>query len=161
LKKIVTTLDEFFDRCEYDADTQCVNWSWGTNGNGYGSLRFNGKVDTAHRVVIMLYHGIELTSDNVICHHCDNPICCNLAHLFIGTHKQNSDDKFRKGRFVSCPGDKNGTSKITEIQAVWMRSEWSKGGIKQRELGAIVGLTQQQVSKIVNNKARIILNGNT
>lgn len=45
----------------------------------------------------MLFRG-EIPEGMLICHHCDNTLCVNPDHLFVGTHKTNSDDKYRKGR---------------------------------------------------------------
>lgn len=33
-----------------------------------------------------------------VLHHCDNPICCNPGHLFLGTAADNTQDSWRKGR---------------------------------------------------------------
>lgn len=59
-----------------------------------------------HRVAYQLYYNDNITPDDVICHKCDNPKCINPKHLFKGTHKDNQEDKCRKGR--QAKGEKNG-----------------------------------------------------
>jgi hypothetical protein len=43
----------------------------------------------------------------IICHHCDNPPCCDIDHLFLGTNADNMADKIAKGRH------RNGNEKKT------------------------------------------------
>lgn len=77
----------------------CWEWVGGSKQNGgYGSLRHDGKLHRAHRLVLELSSGQPLPKGFFACHHCDNPPCCNPLHLFVGTPKDNSDDKIRKGR---------------------------------------------------------------
>lgn len=153
-RKAVTTLDLLFERCEHNPETDCVEWVRSINGNGYGSLRFRGKVETAHRAAYSLAYNINLVAENVICHDCDNPICCSLSHLFLGTHKDNSDDKFRKGRFKTLRGEDSGSAKVSNKQIEEIRHMWETTDMLQREIGDYFGLTQQHISKIVNGKIR-------
>lgn len=70
--------------------------------DGYGWLarKRNGKSSylTAHRYAWILTNG-EVPDGLHVLHRCDNPPCCNPAHLFLGTHQDNMADKARKGRF--------------------------------------------------------------
>ncbi len=52
---------------------------------------------TAHRVAYTLAFG-PIQPRMVVCHRCDNGLCCNPAHLFLGTAGDNSRDMMAKGR---------------------------------------------------------------
>lgn len=75
----------------------CWEWQCARQLNGYGHLSFHGETTSAHRVAYELAHG-PIPDGLIICHRCDNPPCCNPAHLFIGTHKDNTQDAVTKGR---------------------------------------------------------------
>jgi hypothetical protein len=51
----------------------------------------------AHRVAYELFVG-PVPDGMFVCHRCDNPPCCNPAHLFIGTAKDNAVDSSNKER---------------------------------------------------------------
>jgi hypothetical protein len=73
--------------------------------DGYGWLaRSKGNAQyhyvTAHRYAWILTHG-EPTNGLHVLHRCDNPPCCNPAHLWLGTHADNMADRSRKGRALN------------------------------------------------------------
>jgi HNH endonuclease len=85
----------FWDRV--DKSGNCWLWLDGTNEDGYGTLRFNGKMEKAHRISWMLTHG-PIRKGIKICHDCDNPPCVRPSHLFAGTDQDNAKDRHKKGR---------------------------------------------------------------
>lgn len=73
--------------------------------DGYGWLarsQGDSKVRhmTAHRYAWILTNG-EVPDGKHVLHKCDNPPCCNPAHLFLGTHQENMKDKAAKGRALA------------------------------------------------------------
>jgi hypothetical protein len=86
---------------------QCWPWIGRKLPNGYGRLKFRNKYIGANRMAFALSHNSEL-GEMLVCHRCDNPVCCNPSHLFLGTHQDNMDDMVAKGRKAS--GDKHWTA---------------------------------------------------
>lgn len=93
-------------------------WHWtGSVTRRYGNIRiaskaFAGKqTERAHRVAWMLERG-PIPEGGHVLHRCDNPICVNPAHLFIGDDSSNVADKVAKGRHPS--GERAPGAKLTE-----------------------------------------------
>lgn len=63
-----------------------------------GSGRADRQCTTAHRVAWILTSG-PIPDGLLVCHHCDNPPCCNPAHLFLGDQSANMQDCVAKDRF--------------------------------------------------------------
>lgn len=75
----------------------CWVWKGSKLPSGYGRVSWQGKTTYAHRVAHLLAHG-AIPAGMCVCHHCDNPPCCNPSHLWLGTQQDNMADRDRKGR---------------------------------------------------------------
>ena len=64
----------------------------------YGCFRMEPRNVRAHRWIYQYINDITLDREQYVCHRCDNPICVNPDHLWVGTAQQNSSDMVRKGR---------------------------------------------------------------
>lgn len=91
----------------------CWYWTGCVDDTNYGRVFFNGKSRKAHRVSFTLQKGDP--GDLLVCHTCDNPLCVNPDHLFLGTRKDNMQDMVRKGR---C-----GTRRLTEADVLAIRAD--------------------------------------
>lgn len=90
--------------------TGCFLWD-GATRSGYGRIytgnneNGNPKPEQANRVAYELSFG-SIPEGMEVCHSCDNPSCVNPLHLFLGTHKDNMDDRDRKGRTIAGQSNK-------------------------------------------------------
>lgn len=138
----------------------------GANQRGYGLFRIWGGRFPAARVAYELTHGNwpmqESGKPMLACHTCDNPPCCNPAHIFPGTNFDNNHDRSMKGR--TAKGDQNGSrvhrermprgehntkAKFTEAQVIEIRRRFDQGGETKRGLAREYGVTHRAIFLIV------------
>ena len=97
-KKIV---DRFMSYVFPEPNTGCYLWGGGKSDNGYGvfNIKIPGlpKIMRAHRFS-WVANGKELTPGLELCHSCDNPLCVNPNHLWLGTQLENMRDCKAKNR---------------------------------------------------------------
>lgn len=74
----------------------CWEWQRSRYPNGYGQL-VRLPEQYAHRIAYAEYYGPFDRSLQVL-HHCDNPPCIRPDHLFLGTVRDNVQDRNSKGR---------------------------------------------------------------
>ncbi|WP_367304246.1 HNH endonuclease [Demequina muriae] len=117
-------------------------WLWkGANVRGYGLFRGY----RAPRVAYFLAHGVD-PKDLSVCHTCDNPSCVNPAHLFLGTAKENADDRQAKGRGKQPFGEDGPGAKLTKEQALEIKALIEDGSLSQRKIARMYGINQSNVS---------------
>jgi HNH endonuclease len=89
--------ERFWRYVDKRGDDECWPWLGGLSSSGYGYFKAARKNLRAHRVAYLLHFDKD-PFPLLICHKCDNPICVNPHHAFLGTHIENTDDRHGKGR---------------------------------------------------------------
>lgn len=95
---IKITSPRFWERVLCGADELCWPWRLKVNRDGYGIYSMAGSRVLAHRIAWASKNGADLPAGMVVMHTCDNPRCCNPAHLKLGTQTENIRDRDAKGR---------------------------------------------------------------
>lgn len=144
------------------ADT-CWNWAGAKTSSGYGNLSWHGQCVQAHRVAYYLaYGGIELHTNfkqagvpreyrQFVLHKCDNRLCCNPEHLFLGSMSDNQKDAYNKRRKVQ-PQSKHTNAKLTPGEVAAIRCRYAAGEAVQQELAVAFGVSQRAISLIVRGE---------
>lgn len=129
---------------------KCWKWLGAKGKGGYGKIMFS-------RFSWELHYG-PIPEGFVICHHCDNRICVNPHHLFLGTLGDNLEDMTKKGRRatglkVAHPGSKNPSAALTEQQVLEIRKRSTGARGEQTRLAEEYGITQVMIGRIINRKS--------
>lgn len=132
----------YVDKREPD---ECWNWTAALDARGYGVFN-NGSptVRKAHRLAYELANS-PIPKGRVICHHCDNPACCNPKHLYAGTQADNGQDMAARSR--GTVGEKNRHAKLTWEQVDQIRSARKTA----KETASEFGVTPDLINMIRRN----------
>jgi HNH endonuclease len=132
----------------------CWNWLGSFTHNGYGRFALTPmKTVRAHRFAFEDFYG-EIPQGLQVCHHCDNPKCVRPDHLFLGTMKENVDDRERKGRGdgKNRKGEKHPYSKLTAQDVYQIRYLYAATTMSQDRLAEEFHISQAQIWRVIHGK---------
>lgn len=128
---------------------KCWEWTGFMNDSGYGLMAWpqRGHQERVHRISWILNHG-EIPNNLFVLHKCDNRLCLNPSHLFLGTQLDNILDKLEKGR--QPQGEQVWNCKLSdeEVENIKRRKLL---GEKQNKLALEYKVSTALISLIVNN----------
>lgn len=136
----------FWDKASIGKPKDCWIWRGAKFGNGYGAIQVDGTPELAHRVAWLLTRG-EIPEGLCVLHECDNPICINPEHLFLGTQLDNIADRTNKGR--SASGSRNGNAKLSDADVQLIHTLYKPRDFSQRKLARIFGVNQSTIRRIL------------
>lgn len=154
IRKQIPIEERLWPRINKNAPNGC--WEWTGNvpkTQEYPSIKFPGaRVATAvHRAVYILTYG-KIASGLYVCHKCDNKLCCNPDHLFLGTPQDNTLDMYAKGRDPLSNGTRyqpdvigsnNGRALLTEADVLEIRRLGKS--VKKKDLAVRFGVSTSAI----------------
>lgn len=113
----------------------CIEWTGAKSPSGYGRKRVGRQTCRTHRIAYESFIGP--IGELCVLHRCDNPLCLNPCHLFLGTQIDNLVDMTDKGRrrWVPPRGSKNGQAVLTEEDVKAIRLSTDSFGELARRFG--------------------------
>ncbi len=148
-RKATPVENRFWPNVDKRGPDECWNWTASRQGTNamYGVVFMNGRKVGAHRVSWILNNG-EIPEGLEVCHKCDNPLCCNPAHLWLGTHQQNMHDRTAKKRNNSPTGSRNFNCRLKESDIPKIL-HLKKQGVSDINIGNKFGVSGPTINGIV------------
>lgn len=145
-----STIARFWKYVDKSAPDACWEWRGGKDKNGYGLLGELGRNWRAHRLSYVIHRG-DIPPGMYVLHSCDNPPCCNPAHLRLGTQRDNGADMKARGR---CKG--NGYHRRVHSDEVIREIRRAVAdGASQKNVAERFGISYAFVNALVNGRRRV------
>jgi len=119
---IMQRINRYLDTSQFPTD-KCIEWQGALTcknrpTGGYGSIKIGNKKIRVNRLIHAFFIS-PIPNGLHVLHSCDNPRCCNPAHLHLGTPRDNTQEAVKRGRMAK--GQHNGRSKLTDETADYIR----------------------------------------
>jgi len=148
ISAVAVKVTEFWANVEVRSASECWPWT-GYNEAGYGKFFFEGAMRGAHELAVTFTTGERRDPSLDTCHSCDNPPCCNPAHLRFDTRQSNVTEMHNRGR--ALVGSLSVATSLTEEDVLQIRMRRAAGA-QHKALAADFGVTVPCISAIVLGK---------
>jgi hypothetical protein len=138
-------LDRFMDKVSPEPNSGCWLWTSSVDSTGYGTFWKDRTAQKAHRLSYQIHRG-EIPAGMQVCHKCDNPLCVNPDHLFVGTLQDNMKDRNAKGR--QARGVRHSKARLSEDDVRFIRSS----NLTTIALGKMFNINHGSISAIRTRK---------
>lgn len=153
--------NRFYSKVNKQEIDQCWEWQQ-RNKFGYGVFLIKGREYRAHRIAYYLHYNQD-PGKLLVCHKCDNRLCVNPHHLFLGTYADNNADRNAKGRqmkgdkhhYRTNPelrpiGTRNGSAKLTDDEVVAIRNQYNELKTPHRQLAELFSVTKSTITRVLS-----------
>lgn len=143
------TIARFWSKVDRRGPDRCWEWQAARLHFGHGAFSLMGRQIHAHRFAMMVALAGDIPDGMFVLHNCDNPPCCNPAHLYVGTQRQNVEDRERRHR--GAKGSACGMAKLTPSAVRDIRCSLAKGATAA-SLGRRYHVTKQSICNIAHRR---------
>lgn len=140
----------FWSKVAIGEPDDCWPWLRSRKAEGYGQFKAASSESPrrASRLAWQFTYGNP--GDLWVLHSCDNPPCCNPAHLFLGTAADNNADCNRKGRRPPSGAHiRQIARRLTDEQIQEVRRR-GRGGESARSIARSLGVAHTTISRLIN-----------
>lgn len=118
-------LRPFWEKVNQSQPEGCWPWTGYIGPSGHGRTQHKYTSILASRKAWVLTHG-EVRGGLSVLHTCDNQLCCNPAHMYLGTRADNMIDRWQNTPAAER-GQRNRRSVMTEERIMEVVTERAKG----------------------------------
>lgn len=110
-------------RARLRPEGDCLVFTGARREKGYGVTRYQGRSRSTHRLSWELHNG-PIPDGLLVLHTCDNPPCCRIEHLTLGTHQDNERDAMARGRtrLRARFGSQSHSARLTDEEVTAIRA---------------------------------------
>jgi len=116
--------------------------------SGYALVKFNKTCIGAHRLAWLIERG-SIPEGMWVLHKCDNPLCINIDHLWIGYPKDNTLDMISKNR-ANFQGMKKYSDEIV-AKALELRSK----NVTYKMIGQLLNLSTSNINNFFRRTSSV------
>ena len=128
----------------------CWYWTGPINNNSYGRIYVSGRREFTHRLSYKIFNG-EING-SLVCHTCDNKLCVNPDHLFLGNHSINALDMHAKGKSNKPIGERIGIAKLNINKVIEIRNMFHENMASKTNIAKHFGVHPNTIHAVITER---------